>query len=106
MMNLINKKTRKQLEKTFTKVIKKHAPAIAAALVGAVASSLATLAVTETSDGEQSNLGKMVDKVKEAVVGPSDSPTDKARAVGKTRRVSDATSSTTGQTPVSNGLPS
>ena len=64
-MKLINRKTRKVLRKNINKAIKKHGPAIAAGLVGGIASTLAAFASTEAPDDKhgQSRLGQLTDKV-------------------------------------------
>jgi hypothetical protein len=74
VMKILNKKTRRSLEKTLSKAIKRHAPAIAAGLASGLASSLATLASTEAPDGRgKSNLGKIAEKVQEALGQATDS---------------------------------
>jgi hypothetical protein len=88
-VKIIKKKTRRSLEKSLRKVIKKHGPAIAASLASGLASSLATLASTETSDGRgQSNLGKIVEKVQDAL---GDTGSSKPHKEKKTSRPSDST---------------
>jgi hypothetical protein len=91
VVKIINKKTRRALEKSLRKAIKKHAPAIAAGLASGLASSLATLASTETPDGRgQSNLGKIVEKV-QAAVGQQDTGSSKSHKEKKTARPGDPT---------------
>ena len=67
-MKLINRKTRKAIRKNMKKAINKHGPAIAAGLIGGIASSLATLASTDepvSSDGK-SRLNQFAEKVQSA----------------------------------------
>ena len=62
-MKLLNKKTRKQIEKLVRKSMKKHGPALVAGLASALASSVATLAQTEAPrKGGKSNLADIVDQ--------------------------------------------
>ena len=63
-MKLITRKTRKAIRKNLKKAINKHGPAIAAGLVGGLASTLATLASNDelVNDGK-SRVGKLSDKV-------------------------------------------
>jgi hypothetical protein len=72
-MKIMKKKTRRAINKTMRKMIKRHGREIAAGLVGSIASALATLAATEApgADG-RSNLTKMSKKISKTI-------TDKGR---------------------------
>ena len=66
-MKIVNRKTRKAIEKTLRKAIKKHGPALAAGLASGIASSLATLASTDAPDNSgKSNLKRLAEKVQGA----------------------------------------
>jgi len=72
-MALVNKKTRKAIRKGIKKALRKHGPEIAAGLVAAVASTLATLATTVSpeSNGRRSNLTELAREVSDRVGGGS-----------------------------------
>jgi hypothetical protein len=71
-MKLVNRKTRKAIEKSVRKAMKKHGPALVAALAGGIASSIATLAKTEAPDKHgKSNLANLVDGATASVQGDS-----------------------------------
>ena len=79
-MKLINRKTRKAIRKNLKKAINKHGAAIAAGLVGGIASTLATLAGTDELDNDaKSRVRKLAKKVRRAV-GDNDS---RKRSIGK-----------------------
>jgi hypothetical protein len=67
-MKLVNRKTRKAIEKTVRKALKRQGPALVAAVASGLASSLATLAKTEApgKDGK-SNLANIAERVAEAM---------------------------------------
>ncbi len=63
-MKLVKRKTRKAIKKSVSKAIDKHGPQIAAAVVGGIASTLATLAGAESSeDPGKSKLTRFAEKV-------------------------------------------
>jgi hypothetical protein len=67
-MKLLKRKNRKAIRKSVNKVMKRHGPAIAAAIGGGIASTLAALASTEAPDGKgKSNLAKLSENVSEAL---------------------------------------
>jgi hypothetical protein len=67
-MKLINRKTRKAIEKSVRKAVKKHGPALMAGLASGLASSLATLAKTEAPGKHgKSNLANIVQRFEEAL---------------------------------------
>ena len=67
-MKLINRKTRKAIDKSVRKALKRHGPALIAGLASGLASSLATLSKTEApgTDGK-SNLAMMAERLEEAL---------------------------------------
>jgi hypothetical protein len=69
-MKLVNRKTRKAIEKGVRKAFKKHGPALMASLVSSLASTTATLAAT-AAPGKQrkSNLADIVERAGESVAG-------------------------------------
>ena len=72
-MKLVSKKTRKAIRKSVSKVIRKQGPAIAAGLVGSIASTLATLANTEAPESKgKSNLAKLSEDVSDKLTGSTD----------------------------------
>jgi hypothetical protein len=67
-VKLIDKKTRKAINKTVRKAMKKHGAALMAGLASGVASSLATLAKAEApGTGGRSHLAAIVGRVEEAL---------------------------------------
>jgi hypothetical protein len=67
-MKLVNRKTRKAIEKSVRKALKKHGPALLAAVAGSLVSSIATLAGTEaTGKPGKSKLTDLADRAKESV---------------------------------------
>jgi hypothetical protein len=67
-MKLVNRKTKKAIEKSVRKAMKKHGPALIAALAGGLASTIATLAKTEAPRGHgKSNLADMVEQTKDSL---------------------------------------
>ncbi len=94
-MKLVNRKTKKAIQKSVRKVIKKHGPEVAAGLVGSVASTLATLASTEAprSRGKQSNLAELSTKLSATVAGDKGKKSHKGGRdkVSKKRRQRDET---------------
>jgi hypothetical protein len=70
-MKLMKRKTRKAIQKSVRKVIKRHGSEAAAGLAGGVASALATLASTDApgTKGKKSNLGKLSQQVSQALAG-------------------------------------
>ena len=68
-MKLVTRKTRKQIAKTVRKAMKKHGDALMASLATGLASSIATLAKTQSPVRPgKSNLADVVDRAKESVV--------------------------------------
>ena len=71
-MKLVNRQTRKAIEKSVRKAMKKHGPALMASLASALASSIATLAKTEaTGRAGKSNLAVSVERGEESVIRPA-----------------------------------
>ena len=69
-MKLVNRKTKKAIEKSVRKAFKKHGPALIAGLVSSLAATVATLAKTEAPDGHgKSNLGDMAEQVTASLTG-------------------------------------
>jgi hypothetical protein len=69
-MKLVNRKTRKLIEKSVRKAMKKHAPALIAALASSLVSTIATLANTDAPDKRgQSKLGDVVEQAADSLVG-------------------------------------
>ena len=67
-MKLVKRKTRKAIEKSVRKAMKKHGPAIVAALAGGLASSIATLAQTDAPGKHgKSNLADMAERAEESL---------------------------------------
>jgi hypothetical protein len=90
-MKLINRKTRKALNKSIRKAVKKGGPAAMAALASGIASSLATLAQTEAPGKRgKSNLATMAERV-------SDSLTDGDRKKSRIRNAEKKRHSETGE---------
>ena len=80
-MKLVKRKTRKAIEKSVRKAMKRHGPAIVAALAGGLASSLATLANTDAPNkGGKSNLADMADQAKAAVTTSAAKPSRNRQA--------------------------
>ena len=93
-MKLMNRKTRKAIRKHVRKAISKHGPAIAAGLVGGIASTLAAMASTDDSDNNgHSRLGKLSDKVRQ-LTGHDDSH-QRSNGKGKAARVTEPASDRT-----------
>jgi hypothetical protein len=70
VMKLVNRKTRKLIEKSVRKAMKKHAPALIAAMASSLVSTIATLANTDASDKPgKSKLGDVVEQATESLVG-------------------------------------
>jgi len=80
-MALVNKKTRKAIRKSVRKALKKHGPEIAAGLVTAMASTLATLATTLSpeSNGRRSKLTELARAVSDRVTGDSSTTSKKSK---------------------------
>jgi len=75
-MKLVNRKTRKAIEKSVRKAMKHHGPALIAGLVSGLASTIATLAKTEAPHGHgKSNLTDVVEQAKESLTGGKKSRT-------------------------------
>ena len=69
-MKLVNRKTKKAIEKSVRKAMMKHGPALVAGLASALASTIATLAKTEAPDARgKSNLADVVDQAKDSLTG-------------------------------------
>jgi hypothetical protein len=69
-MKILDRKTQKAIRKVFTKVIRKHAPEIAAGLAGSLSATLATLAGTDTPGGtKKSNLAALSETLSDMVTG-------------------------------------
>lgn len=67
-MKLVSKKTKKAIAKSVRKALKKHGPALAAAIVGSLASTVATLASTEAPRTRGKwNLKDVMDRATKAV---------------------------------------
>lgn len=67
-MKLVNRKTKKAIEKSVRKAMKKHGPALIAGLASGLASTIATLARTEAPHGHgKSNLASMAEQAKESL---------------------------------------
>ena len=67
-MKLVTRKTRKKIAKTVRKAMKKHGDALMASLATGLASSIATLAKTQSPVRPgKSNLADVVDRAKESV---------------------------------------
>ena len=67
-MKLVNRKTRKKIEKTVRKAMKKHGDAIVASIASGLASSVATLAKTESPRKPgKSNLTDMTERAKKSL---------------------------------------
>ena len=67
-MKLVNRKTKKAIEKSVLKAMKKHGPALIAGLASGLASTIATLAKTEAPHGHgKSNLAEMVEQTKDSL---------------------------------------
>jgi len=85
-MKLVNRKTRKAIEKSVRKAMKKHGPALMASLASGLASSIATLATTkEPGKRGKSNLAGIVERAEESMTGTTRKKS-KARKVEKKRR--------------------
>jgi len=70
VMKLVNRKTRKLIEKSVRKAMKKHAPALIAALASSLVSTIATLASTDATDKPgKSKLGDVVEQAADSLVG-------------------------------------
>jgi len=70
VMKLVNRKTRKLIEKSVRKAMKKHGPALIAAMASSLVSTIATLANTDASDKPgKSKLGDVVEQAAGALVG-------------------------------------
>jgi hypothetical protein len=67
-MKLVNRKTRKAIEKSVRKAMRKHGPALIAGLASGLASTIATLAKTEAPDGRgKSNLAELAGQAKDSL---------------------------------------
>jgi hypothetical protein len=85
-MKLMKKKTRKLIDKTVRKALKKNGPALVAGLAGAFASSLATLANTQAPGKRgKSNLADVVDRVQNTLTAPHGKKT-RSQSEKKSRR--------------------
>jgi len=80
-MALVSKKTRKAIRKSVRKALKKHGPEIAAGLVTAMASTLATLATTVSPErnGRRSKLTELAREVSDRVTGYSSTTSKKSK---------------------------
>jgi hypothetical protein len=66
-MKLVNRKTRKAIEKSVRKAMKKHGPALMAGLASGLASTLATLAKTEAPGKRgKSNLARVLERFEDS----------------------------------------
>jgi hypothetical protein len=82
-MKLVNRKTKKAIEKSVRKAMKQHGPALIAGLVSGLASTIATLGSTEAPDKPgKSNLADVVDQAKASLTGSK-----KSRAHVEKKRV-------------------
>ena len=89
-MKLLSRKTKKAIEKSVRKALKKAGPALVAAVVSSLGSSLAALASTESAERPgKSNLTDVVDRARKAVKGG-----DKKARSRKSRRESQPERST------------
>ena len=69
-MKLVNRKTRKAIEKSVRRAMKRHGPALMATLVSGLASSLATLAATDAPDRRgKSNLADKLEQATDSLTG-------------------------------------
>jgi hypothetical protein len=88
-VKLITRKTQKAIRKNLKRAIKQHGPAIAAGLVGGIASTLATLSSNDEFVGDaKARLNKLSDKV-QAITNGRDSRkgrTGKSAAVRKANK--------------------
>lgn len=85
-MKLVKKKTKKAIEKSVRKALKRHGPALVAAVTGSLASAIATLAKTESPDKPgKSNLTDIMDKAKHAVAD-TDSTKQRSRPTRREAR--------------------
>ena len=67
-MKLVNRKTRKAIEKSVRKAMKRHGPAMIAGLASGLAATIATLGKTEAPHGHgKSNLADMVEQAKDSL---------------------------------------
>jgi hypothetical protein len=94
-MKLVNRKTRKAIEKSVRKAMKKHGPALMATLASSLASSIATLAST-TAPGkrDKSNLADIIERAEDSAAGKSRK--SKPRKGEKKRRTPPADEVSTG----------
>jgi type VI protein secretion system component VasK len=106
LMKLMNRKTRKAIRKDLKKAINKHGPAIAAGLVGGIASTLATLANNdELGNDAKSKVSKLSEKVRR-VVGHEDSrkrSSTKSKAAKRTGKSFNSGAIEDGRLPASRG---
>jgi hypothetical protein len=95
-MKLVNRKTRKAIEKSVRKAMKKHGPALMATLASSLASSIATLAST-TAPGkrDKSNLADIIERAEDSAAGKSRKKS-KPRKGEKKRRTPPADEVSTG----------
>jgi hypothetical protein len=90
-MKLVSRKTRKAIDKTVRKAMKKHGPALVAAAASGLVSVIATLAKTE-APGKRgtSNLADLVEGASAAVTGTGkDRPALEAGEKKRKRRTED-----------------
>lgn len=67
-MKLVNRKTKKAIEKSVRKAMKKHGPALIAGLASGLATTIATLAGTTAPHGHgKSNLANMAEQAKDSL---------------------------------------
>ena len=67
-MKLVNRKTRKVIQKSIRKAMKKHGRVLMASLASALASSVATLANTDApAKHGRSNLGNILEQTKKSL---------------------------------------
>ena len=86
-MKLVGRKTRKAIEKSVKKALKRHGPAIVAALAGGLASAIATSASTETPGKRgKSNLADVVDRATAAITGTKDKKSSRRPARRESRQ--------------------
>jgi len=82
-MKLVNRKTKRAIEKSVRKAMKKHGPMLLAGLASGLASTIATLARTEAPDGHgKSNLAKMAEQAKDSLTDGK-----KSRHHGEKKRI-------------------
>jgi hypothetical protein len=88
-MKLVNRKTKKAIEKSVRKAMKKHGPALLAGLASGLAATIASLAKTEAPQGHgKSNLADIVEQAKDSLTGEKKSHRQ-GREKKRARRMAD-----------------